>query len=300
MVVASKLAADDKALGAARESNARLRRCFACNGSRWFSEFPWLATRDHKNVFSVGCFVCSEAGALNMFAGFQIILRSDFHPYLLKRHGDSAEHAKSVAIQPDGGPAGSFGAPTAEQFKKVARNPTGTFDDLGAKKQRAMIWCMSECKRDRERKLVRNAASTLYSQDASDGKLLSRVSVSTGSFVNARFIIGWAPLMGTDSFAILETSKHSAELWATPRSNKPVYGGFDLPRKPCVDELAVTSLWESVQAVVTDAASDEFRCMRLASGSSGSAFVCDTLMPNLVIHGKDPTHATGRFLKARR
>ena len=250
-------------------------------------------------MFSMGCSVCSEVGGTSFFARFAIVLRGDVYPHLLKKHAASVEHTKAAAGQSS---AVARGAPTAAQFKKVATTPTGTFDDLGPKKQRAMVWCLSEAKRDKERKLVRCAASTLYSQDASDGKLLNRVSISTTSLENYRFIIGWLPLMGTDSFAILETTKQAVDAWATPRARKPTYGTAFYSSSPVLplDEVAKSSLLESIQAVVTDAASDEFRCVRLASGSSESAFVSDTLMPNLIIHGRDPTHASGRFLKARR
>ncbi len=54
---------------------------------------------------------------------------------------------------------------------------------------------------------------------------------------------------------------------------------------------------ESIQGIATDAASDKFRAMGLASGTSESIFIDSVLFPNVVLHAKDPTHASGRFLK---
>ena len=58
-----------------------------------------------------------------------------------------------------------------------------------------------------------------------------------------------------------------------------------------------TLLCKSIRSVATDAAADEFRAIRLASGASESCFVPSVLLSNLVLHAKDPTHASGRFLK---
>ena len=69
------------------------------------------------------------------------------------------------------------------------------------------------------------------------------------------------------------------------------------PEPRPLDSVAKSALCESVGGVVTDAASDEFRAFRLGTGASTSVFVDGALLPNVVLHGKDPTHANGRFLK---
>ena len=163
-----------------------------------------------------------------------------------------------------------------------------------------MRWCLSEAKLDMERCFVKGARCVLLAQDASEGKILVRVSVSNDQFENQRFSISYADLTGTDAFAVRDTTALAIDRWATPRMNIPSWGNqkvLKIKKQPQIDQKAKDSLCKAIQGIVTDAASDEFRAMRLASGVSTSQFVDSVLFPNVVLHGKDPTHAGGRFLK---
>ena len=74
-------------------------------------------------------------------------------------------------------------------------------------------------------------------------------------------------------------------------------GPLPNPARAILDTEAKTKLCEAIKGIATDAASDEFRAMRLATGKSTSAFVDHNLLPNVILHAKDPCHASGRFLK---
>ena len=126
-----------------------------------------------------------------------------------------------------------------------------------------------------------------------------RVSISTKKFQNDRFLIGFQSITGTDAVAIAESTSQLIDKWATPRNDPPRWGRtLHHPPEPLpLDSVAKSALCESVRGVVTDAASDEFRACRLTTGASTSVFVDEALLPNVVLHGKDPTHASGRFLK---
>ena len=123
--------------------------------------------------------------------------------------------------------------------------------------------------------------------------------MSSHELDNHRFTINYVDLDGTDSFAIRDGTQKAIERWATPRFRIPNYGArfYEAKKTAQVDDAAKEALCESIMGVATDAASDEFRAMRLASGAANSDFVNETLLPNVILHGKDPTHASGRFLK---
>ena len=196
--------------------------------------------------------------------------------------------------------AASIGAPSHSSFHKVLRDPCTTHEDIGAEKQAVMRWCLSEAKLDMERDFAKRAKSVMFSQDASKGKLLLRVSVSNELLENQRFTISLMNLTGTDSFAVRDTTELAINRWATPRLDVPAWGCQRSPthkKDAEIDLEAKDRLCMAIQGIATDAASDELRAMRLASGASASSFVDKVLFPNVVLHGKDPTHASGRFLK---
>jgi len=162
-----------------------------------------------------------------------------------------------------------------------------------------MRWCLSEAKLSMERRFVKDAVHIMLSQDAAKSKVLVRVSVASDKFENQRFSIAIVDLDGTNSFAIRDATAKAIDRWATPLFQIPRWGaGFGkVPSVKPIDEVARRCLCEAVTGIATDAASDEFRAMRLATGSSTSVYVNESLLPNVILHAKDPTHASGRFLK---
>ena len=78
---------------------------------------------------------------------------------------------------------------------RVLDNPSMVQDDIGSEKQKVMSWCLYEAKLDKERKFVRSAVNTMMSQDASEGKLFMRMSVSDKNLLNMRFSIGLADMV---------------------------------------------------------------------------------------------------------
>lgn len=123
----------------------------------------WVSGRLANGVFSVGCRVCARAGSGTPLARFGIIARSAINTHVLTKHQDTAAHKEALLGQE------SVGAPSAEQFLRVLRAPCSVPDDLGAKKQAVMRWCLSEAKMDIERAAMSQATNTMMSQDASKG-----------------------------------------------------------------------------------------------------------------------------------
>ena len=212
------------------------------------------------------------------------------------RHQGSKSHARAVASD---GSGSAFGAPTLKQFADVLEKPFGAADDLGPKKTKAMRWCLSEAVMDKERHAARHAHTSLYSQDGCDGYLLSRISTSTFGFELHCFIVGYTEQEGTNAIAIARTTKKGIERWCTPRLEPPLYGRVTESIPATMDVPLYDTLCASVKGAVTDAASDEFRAIRLVSGASSSIELAaaNVIFPGVIIHGKDPTHASGRFLK---
>jgi hypothetical protein len=162
-----------------------------------------------------------------------------------------------------------------------------------------MRWCLAEAKRNMERDFVKRAVHIMLAQDARNGKVLARVSVANDKFENQRFTLATVDLDGTNSFAIRDATSKAIQRWATPLFKIPRWGNTAMVHREAakVDEVARECLCNAVSGIATDAASDEFRAVRLATGQSKSVFVEDALLPNVILHGKDPTHASGRFLK---
>ena len=286
----------------AREANQNLLAYYRSTCSTYSTLFPlgdgssWVQGRLVGNqIFVMGCSVCEKAGAVTPFGRFRICTRSAISRHVLDKHQKSKTHAEARSSDN----RSALGAPSSEAFRRVLDNPGVVNPDVGSKKQSVMRWCLAEAKLDMERAFVQNAHTTLLAQDAAKGGLLVRVSVSDSHLVNSRFIVGYANLEGTDSFAIKATTEKAIDRWATPRFNVPVWGTTRLPdRQPTAMNAVVKSkLCASIRGIATDAASDEFRAMRLASGASESVFIDSALFPNVVLHAKDPTHASGRFLK---
>ena len=77
---------------------------------------------------------------------------------------------------------------------------------------------------------MKGACSTLLSQDASEGKLLVRVSVSNRQLEGSRLTISYVDLSGTDAFAIRDTTEKAIDRWATPRFKVPSWGSMQFKK----------------------------------------------------------------------
>ena len=173
-----------------------------------------------------------------------------------------------------------------------------TSNDIGKKhKRRALAWCLTEAKIDMERSALRRARSICLSQDAQQGCLLMHVSASTANFEQIKCFLGYKPLSGTDAFDTLTTSASIIDRFCTPRADPPRYAC--MTRQPStgkLDEAARSDINNAIETLCTDAASDELRVGRLMSGRAKSECVA-MMFHNFLNHVKDPTHASGRFLK---
>ena len=116
-----------------------------------------------NGVFSVGCRVGEAAGSWTSLARFGIVARSAINTHVLLKHQNTTSHKDALLGQE------SLGAPSTEQLLRVLREPCNVPDDLGAKKQAVMRWCLSEAKMDFERAAMPQAVNTMLSQDASKG-----------------------------------------------------------------------------------------------------------------------------------
>ena len=289
-------------LAKAIQSNQALQAYYKSRSDGFVNRYPlrdgatWVQGRFlAPTVFVLGCVVCEQAKTNTPIARFQLCTRSSVNTWVLDKHHNSKAHKAALASS---GNDAFIGAPSHAQFTSVLRKPCEADPDIGGKKRGVMVWCLAEAKRDMEREFVKNAANTLISQDGCKGKLLVRVSVSSHELDNIRFTVNYVDIDGTDSFAIRDATQKAIERWATPRFRIPAYGSrWNAHTRPAVDKDAKQALCESIMGIATDAASDEFRAMRLASGAAKSDFVNEALLPNVILHGKDPTHASGRFLK---
>ena len=125
-----------------------------------------------------------------------------------------------------------------------------------------------------------------------------RLTASTDSFERVSFVLGQKVLTGTDAYAVASTAKALLADYATRLHNIPAYGGMVHCRTaavPAADSKMLQVLHAKMEAVVTDAASDEMKAGRLLTGNEASAHFT-RLLPSVKLHCRDPTHAAGRFL----
>ena len=164
-----------------------------------------------------------------------------------------------------------------------------------------MTWALAEGKMDMERETLRNAVSVRLTQDARANRLLLHLAASIDkTFEHIKCHVGYASLCGTDAFDIAKTTESILDRFCTPRADMPEYGTHHRSQKnrpvACIDRDLKARISKAVEMLCTDAAGDELRTGRLMSGRSGSALV-SPLFENLILHLKDPSHATGRFLQ---
>lgn len=259
-----------------------------------YADGTWVATRQPNGFWTLGCLACANmASPTGVYAKFLACDRDTVSTYLLRLHQQSSMHQKSVA-----GDA-CCSSPTAKEFKSliaISKKHANTYV-FGRHKTKAMLWCIAERQMDIERALVAEAEHCCLSQDARLALLLCRLSVSSSKLDKINFAVGSRRIDGTDAFAIRNKTEEVVDRWCTPRTDRPQYGGPTPVPPPKLMSGLKRKLCTTTSAVATDAASDEFRAVRLMSGASKSRYVDLAIFPNLIIRAKDPTHASTRFLK---
>lgn len=295
------------------EAEARYER----NRSVWDAKYvvnpdvqdsmPWAQTKKVNGVWVVGCHPCAAARLTSPWAAYSIC--TPIRTQHMTKHANSKQHVAAcrryiAALGGIGissvGQLGLVGSPPVQDFIDLVKNLVSpeTSKDIGVShKRRALAWCLAEAKMDMERSALRAARSICLGQDAQQGCLLMHVSASTAKFEQLKFFLGYQPLSGTDAYSTITTSASIIDRFCTPRADPPGYG--IMARHPSPGKLNETlknDINNAVETLCTDAASDELRVGRLMSGRAKSECV-EVMFQNFLNHVKDPTHASGRFLK---
>ena len=268
---------------------------------------PWVHTKKVQGIWVVGCRPCAAARMSSPWAAYSICTPIDTQH--LTKHANSKRHGAACRryIAAIGGidsssadQLGLIGSPPVKDFSNLLKNlmsPETSKDIGGNHKRRALAWCLAEAKMDMERPALRQARSICLAQDAQKGCLLMHVSACTSKFERLQCFLGYMPLLGTDAYDTIATSQQIIDRFCTPRADPPRYGQLYRQPKPVkLDEATKSGINNAIETLCTDAAADELRVGRLMSGKAESDLV-EMMFKNFMNHVKDPTHASGRFLK---
>jgi len=300
-----------------KRNNAAAKQYVQQRHNKWLEIFPWnnstwLATRTVNGIFCVGCHPCAIARADNKYARFEACTKADVSQQHLRYHHNSKQHQHAMLATPnqsfntgDPGDEDSFlacAAPPPSEFEQIIKAASKeSLSNLGSsKKLHAMEWCLKEAKMDMERELVVKQChykTSVLTQDARKNKLVARLSITGSRLHHDTFCLGETEIQGTDSFAVRDATERIIEDFATPRKDPPAYGSlYGRSFNPLCNYEVKSELCRSVEAICTDAASDEFRTGRLLTGESSSSFTTP-ILDQVKLHVRDPTHASTRFVE---
>ncbi len=169
-----------------------------------------------------GCALCSKMQRGTRFARFEVDPGKTQMSHM-REHHTSAEHVKgSNRVVQDQ-------SPSIDDFLTVLRSVHRAKSDNSElchrHKRQAMVWCLAEAVGDRHRNWVRRAASICLAQDARQGVLMLRASVSTEDTLEVhKFLVGVRRPAGTDAYSVAECTKRILEDFCSPRKGRPAYG----------------------------------------------------------------------------
>ena len=291
--------------------NVAMHDKFQANIEKWGKTFPvsentpgpWLKERTKNHIFCIGCWVCEKKSAcFSSWGMFQIVSTSQLQGCHIRKHHNSKMHREAVKLLLGSEPLDLAGAPTKEEYKELVDtlNLLPRADEIGGShKRRAMLYTLKESRLDIDRKALRAMKSGCLSQDARNGRLLIHFNASCVGLKRHRCFMGYTRLDGTDAFDIVKNTEQCLQRFCTPRVNPPHYGKIraDHDHESAELDLCLQQcITEKTTLTCTDAAADELRAGRLLSGRAISQIV-SPVFKNLKHHLRDPTHASGRFLK---
>ena len=201
------------------------------------------------------------------------------------KHAQSRCHKLAMANTAD--------VPSAENWSQVLDNFHLGLRCGEGTKEHAMRWCLSEGLRvvQHSRFLKSEVATMAISQDVRNHRLLMRLTGCTTTFEQFSFTVGQVHCMGTDSYALAKTTMSLLKKFATPCASVPAYGAMKMPcgtsqSEPPPNSKVLAVLKETIEAVVTDAASDEMKAGKLLTGQDASKHVPASLR-NVKFHCRE-------------
>lgn len=296
------------------------RRCAKCffdrNGQTLCEEFPWLCVTNNNedDQFSVGCSVCmkfyqnsgekrapSHGG---LWTSGQVVRHESMQRRALQTHEDSAAHQKASGnVEPI---PESTTAPSPKQFKALLDHCQkhqiggGLGSVGGQKKCRKMLWCLAESSRERKRQLWLNSSksqdfvsSTTVFQDARKGRLSVRFTAANSQCERRLGHLGTVNIAeDLSAIGLMDGLSKLLEAFCTPCLFPP---HLEKPHAPVLNQELHSALLKSIEAFISDAASDEIRAGHMLAGQSTSSMYAPRL-PNLQVVGRDKPHGTRRML----
>lgn len=224
----------------------------------------------------------------------------------LELHDKSKEHQRALQLDS----STSEHSPPAEHFlrllKHMQKSPIGA-DGLsevgGQKKCRKMAWALAEALRQKKRAVWTATkgldgkppviSSTIY-QDARKGRLSVRYTVATSGGERQSGHLGTVDLgESADSISLMKSTDAILKMFATPYFAPP---HVEKPMaQPTLDPHLHSRLVNSIEAFISDSASDELRAGFMLAGQSTTS-VYSPKLPELKMVFRDRPHATRRNL----
>ena len=250
----------------------------------------------------MGCTVCHAAGQKNPWGRFQVIApRLQWSRVL--RHMESSLHMQALEQrQQKDGIDMAIGSPSKLHFRQVleAGAMRGSMTGIGARRKvRRMQWCLAEARRRFNQAFWRRCGSMSVAQDKRGTRLLIRWRAATPELQMRSGILGlirdvpdpFEGIIGSDA-TLAATAYALLEACA---ATEPPYT-VDRPLRP-VDPVLHEKLQNIIEVFAADAASDE----QLVGRELSARFKTDTnamqpVLPNLMMVGRDPSHAAKRSL----
>ena len=283
----------------ARSGAGWQKRCLIAPGDE--ASGSWL--RFVKET-GLGCTVCHAAGHKNGWGLCQIIMSTGLHWHRVLRHAESSLHRQALEQrqQKDGMHIMALGSPSKLHFQKVleAGATKGGMPGIGERKKvRRMQWCLAEARRRFNQAFWRRCGSMSIAQDKRGTRLLIRWRAATPELQMRSGIMGlsrdvpdaFEGVIGSDA-TLAATTYALLEACA---ATEPPY--IVDPPLPPVDPVLYEKLQDIIEVFAADAASDEQLVGREMSAKfKTDANALQPVLPNVMMVGRDPSHAAKRSL----
>ena len=240
-----------------------------------------------------------RSGCKSEYADFRVRSVNAVDLWNFQKHASSRAHLDAVAtaLGDDKSPSK---APSQQEFEIVLKDrldglaySAGTSGRKGRDKCQQMSWCLSEALLQRDRAILRKAASIAIHQDACAPRLLVRFSVCTESFEIHKGCMGLAKHFGTTSTHLKNATAEMFRIFCTPFLDAPCKTRITKGLKPKLDTGLYDHIVKHVHVFDADGASDEQRAGRILSTRCCGS---EPVLPNICAVLKDKTHASRRLV----
>ena len=259
----------------------------------------WLRAlgENGESKLRVGCLVCAKCKLPGRMGAFDVTTAEGIRIPKLRRHAETIWHKTALQSLCAPEAASSLQAPSRQEFAtlygQLRNRRHGEIMEnslVHRKKSRAIIWCLAEAIRNRQREAFRRSQCMALSQDGSETRHLARFVSCDDNLTVTSGILGMVRCHGAGHKAVLEATKQIYVQAATPGC------GASKVAVPHDDALynhmrMSTILWN------TDAGPDELLAGTEAKSWQASANDIRPFLPELAYIHRDKAHASRRVIR---